>query len=141
MTALAVLLAGPVSAEQGQAGFAVGVTIPVRVTLEVVEQPAQLVLSADDIARGYKDLSARYLVHNNDRNGCLVKVARRPGAAKSIEVRGIGQHAVLVDDVIDIHLPRDAFVQELPLEFRFVLEQSLQPGAFELPLSVAAMPI
>jgi hypothetical protein len=136
-----VLAGGSASAEQGQARFTVAVTVPVRVTLEVIEQPAALTLTADDVARGYKDVSARYVVRHNDRNGYLLQIAARPGPAQRVEVHGLGADVVLRDDVVDIHRSGEAFLQDLALQFRFVLTQSVRPGTFELPVNVAAVPL
>lgn len=131
----------PVSAEQGRAQFTVAVTVPVRVLLEVVEQPTELTLSADDVARGYKDVSARYRVRHNDRRGYLLQIAPRMGITSRIEINGLGAEMALRDEVLDVRRPGETFEQELGLEFRFVLDAGVHPGTFELPVSVAATSI
>ena len=131
----------PVSAEQGRAQFTVAVTVPVRVLLEVIEQPTEITLSAADVARGYKDVSARYRVRHNDRHGYLLQIAPRTGITSRIEVHGLGAEMALRDEVLDVRRPGDAFEQELALEFRFVLDASVRPGTFALPVNVAAAPI
>lgn len=136
-----VMAGNPVSAEQGRAQFAVAVTVPVRVVLEVIDQPAQLTLSAQDVARGYKDVSARYRVRHNDRHGYVLQIAPRTGVTSRIEVRGLGAEIALRDDVLDVRRPGEAFEQELTLEFRFVLDAAVRPGTFDLPVNVAAAPI
>ena len=138
---LASLCASPVSAEQGQARFSVAVTVPTHVTLEVIEQPAELSLTAQDVARGYKDVSARYLVRHNDRHGYLLQIAPHVGAAQRIEVRGLGADIILRDHVVDIHQAGEAFVQDLALEFHIVLNAASRPGTFALPVHVAATPL
>ena len=140
-TLVLVIACGPASAEQGQAHFAVAVTVPVRVVLEVIDQPAELTLSAEDIARGYKDVSARYRVRHNDRHGYLLQIAPRLGITSRIEVHGLGAEMALRDEVLDVRRPGEAFEQELTLEFRFVLHAAVRPGTFELPVNVAAAPI
>jgi hypothetical protein len=138
---LTALLAGSAAAEQRHADFTVGARVPVRVTLDALDQPSQLVLNSVDIARGYKDVSARYVVRLNDRSGCLLHIARQPGVVQRIEVRVLGATIALVDEFMEIHVPGDAFVRELPLAFRFVLPPSTQPGTLEFPVQVAATPI
>jgi hypothetical protein len=138
---LAAALANPASADQRQAGFQVGVTVPVRVTLEVVEQPTQLALTDEDVARGYKDVSARYRVRYNDRRGYLLRLAPRLGVTQYVEVRGLGGNIVLREAAIDISRAGAAFLQDLALEFHFVLDPSASPGIVELPVHVAATPI
>jgi len=134
---LASLCASPVSAEQSQARFSVGVTVPKHATLEVIEQPAELSLTAQDIARGYKDVITRYLVRHNDRHGYLLQIAPHVGVAQRIEVRGLGADVILRDDVVDIHRAGETFVQDLALEFHIVLDASSRPGTIALPVHVA----
>jgi hypothetical protein len=138
---LTTLLASPVSAEQQQTRFTVAVNVPVRITLDVIDQPAELTLTAQDIARGYKEVSARYRVRHNDRNGYLLRIAPRAGITKWVEVRGLGVDVVLHGDFVDIHQPGQSFLQDLSFEFRFVLDTSTPPGTFELPLQISATPI
>src|SRR5215471_10882545 len=57
------------SAEQRGATFGVAVTVPVRVSLDVIDEPAALELTTQDVARGYKDIAVRYRVRHNDRRG------------------------------------------------------------------------
>jgi len=68
----------------------VSAVVPKRVTLTVLEQPVQLMLSAEDIERGYKDVAARYQVRHNDPNGYLLHLAPRIGLTRHVEVRGLG---------------------------------------------------
>ena len=140
-TFLAGALVDPASAGEAQTRFNVTVTVPVHVTLEVIEEPAALTVTDADIARGYKDVAARYRVRHNDRSGCLLRIAPTVGLTRWVEVRGLGADIVLRDDVVDIHLPGDAFLQSLELEFRFVLDASIQPGSYALPVNIAATPV
>ena len=131
----------PASGEQGRAQFTVAVTVPVRVVLEVIEQPTELTLSAEDVARGYKEVSARYRISHNDRNGYLLRIAPRSDLARYIEVRGLGANVVLSDDGVDIAQPGDDFQQELALTFHFELSEASHPGTFDLPVSLDAIPL
>jgi len=138
---LAVLFASPVSAEKGQARFSVAVTVPKHATLEIIAQPPELSLTAQDVARGYKDVFARYLVRHNDRLGYLLQIAPHVGVAQRIEVRGLGTDVIVRDDVVDIHRAGESFVQDLALEFHIVLDAASRPGTFALPVHVAATPL
>ena len=142
IVALVLALAScPASGEQGRAQFTVAVTVPVRLQLEVIEQPTELRLSAEDVARGYKEVSARYRINHNDRHGYLLRIVPRSGIARHIEVRGLGANLVLGDDSVDIAQPGDTFQQELALTFRFELNEASYPGTFELPVSLAVTPL
>ena len=140
-TVLATALASPSFAEQGQSHFTVGVVVPARVTLDVIEQPASITLTAEDIGRGYKDVSARYRVRHNDRRGYTVRIALRIDVAERVELRGPVESLELTDGMAEFQRPGDPFAQDLELELRFVLDASSTPGTFELPLEVSATPV
>ena len=95
----------------------------------------------DDIARGYKDVSARYRVSCNDRGGYGLRIAPRSRIAQYVEIYGLGANVVLRDTAIEIAQPRATFVQNFTLEFRLVLNPSTAPGTVALPLQLAAVPI
>lgn len=137
---LVATLSNPASAGQGQASFTVGVTVPVRVTLEIVEEP-QLTLTDEDVARGYKDVSAQYVVRHNDRSGYLIEFTPRGDVAQRVEIRGLGTAVVLGRAIVEVHQPGDTFLQELSLQFHCVLDATSRPGTFELPVQVAATPL
>jgi len=144
-TSAAILLAGAFAMSAigatGQGQFTVAVVVPVRVQLDVVEQPTELALTADDVARGYKDVAARYRIRHNDRSGYRLQLESVPGIARRVEVRGLGTDVVLGDRLVDVRRSGDPFEQELPLVFHVVLDKSSIPGAFELPVRVTAIPL
>lgn len=139
--ALAALLAAPALADRGQGPFEVSVTVPPQVTLESLDAPSLLAITADDVARGYKDISARYRVRHNVRRGYLLQIAPRSGLAREVRVSGLGAEVVLHDEAAEIHRSGEAFEQELALGFRFVLAAGVHPGTFELPVQLAPMPL
>lgn len=139
--ACAVLLSGPAFADQGQARFRVSATVPVRVVLETVAQPDVLTVTADDIARGFVDVSARYRVRLNDRDGYLLQIAPLSADFREIRVGGLGGPVVLQQDAVEVFRPGDGFAQELTLDFRVVLDDAARPGTFDLPVQVAALPL
>lgn len=135
------LLVNPASADSGRAPFKVIVNVPVRVELETVQQPGLLTLTADDVARGYKDVSARYRVRHNDRNGYLLQIAPRLGLASEIRVAGLGGPVVVLGEPVELFRSGADFEQDLSLDFRFVLDAAARPGTFDLPVQVAALPL
>jgi hypothetical protein len=141
VVALAVLLAGPALADQARARFTVSAVVPKRVSLTTLEQPAQLVLSDEDIELGYKDVSARYQVRFNDRNGYLLQLAPRVGLTRQIEVRGLAAEVVLGDADLAIRQASVARLHEFELAFRFVLDPAARPGSYALPVHVTAAPL
>jgi len=141
VVALAALLAGPALADQAQARFTVSAVVPKRVTLTVLEQPVQLMLSAEDIERGYKDVAARYQVRHNDPNGYLLHLAPRIGLTRHVEVRGLGAAIQLGDADLAVRQASVGRLHDFELAFRFVLDPAARPGSYALPVHVTAAPL
>ena len=141
VVALAALLAGPALADQAQARFTVSAVVPKRVTLTVLEQPVQLMLSAEDIERGYKDVAARYQVRHNDPNGYLLHLAPRIGLTRHVEVRGLGAAIQLSDADLAVRQASVGRLHDFELAFRFLLDPAARPGTYALPVHVTATPL
>ena len=141
VVALAALLAGPALADQARARFTVSAVVPKRVTLTALEQPAQLMLSVEDIERGYKDVSARYQVRHNDPHGYLLHLAPRIGLTRQMEVRGLATEVQLGDAELAIRQASAGRLHDFELAFRFVLDPAARPGSYALPVHVTAAPL
>jgi hypothetical protein len=141
MVLSALLVGARVCAETQQAQFLVRVTVPALVTVEALEQPSHLWLSTEDIARGYKDVSARYLVESNTGRGWLLRLSPRLGVTQRIEVRGLSGPVVLQDESVEIYRPRTREPQDLALDYRFVLTRDAVPGSYALPVHLSATPL
>jgi len=137
-----LLLAGMAGADaraaDSQAGFLVSATVPERVSIEAIDQPSRLVISADDVLRGYKDVSARYLVSHNTERGWLLRLSPRVGLTRQVEVRGLGGRVVLEDEGIEVFRAGESGRERLSLEYRLVLDPAALPGTYELPFQVSA---
>jgi hypothetical protein len=139
---LATVAAGAaVGAESRQANFIVTVSVPARATLQAIEQPARLHISAEDVVRGFKDVSARYIVESNTADGWLLRFAPRLGVATQVEVQGLQSQVVVHADTVEVYRARARAPERLTLEYRFVLEPDAQPGSYELPIHVSATPL
>lgn len=141
VVALAVQLSGPVLADQARARFTVSAVVPKRVTLTALEQPAQLMLSLEDIERGYKDVFARYQVRHNDPHGYLLQLAPRVGLTRRIEVRGLATEVQLGDADLAIRQASAGHLHDFELAFRFLLDPAARPGSYALPVHVTAAPL
>jgi hypothetical protein len=151
LAVLAAALAANAFGERTGASFTVAVTVPLRMALESLD-PAPIELTAQDVARGYKDVAARYRVRHNDRRGYVLEISTLD-PVRAVEVRdfddGVGQSrervAAAVDvasrDAVTIRRPGAPFEQVLALQLRLVLDPSTRPGTFALPLHVVATPI
>lgn len=128
-------------AETQRAGFLVSVTVPERVVLEAVEQPAQLTISEADLRRGYKDVSARYLVRQNTSKGWMLRLSPRLGVTQQVEIRGLSTDLVLRAESLEIHRAASRSREDFSLEYRFVLDPDARPGSYDLPVHVSASPL
>jgi hypothetical protein len=139
---LLALVAGVAArADSREALFVVRADVPARATLEVIAQPTDLSVSEEDLARGYKDVSALYVVASNTRRGLLLRLSPRLGVTNHVEVRGPTGTYVVQDDSVEIYRPRAAEPEHLALDYRFVLAPGARPGRYELPILVAATPL
>jgi len=138
---LATVAGADARSETGQARFLVSATVPERVTIEALEQPTRLVISADDVLRGYKEVAARYLVRTNTARGWMLQFSPRIGLARHVEVRGLGGQVVLRDESVEVFRPGTTGRESLSLEYRLVLVPDAQPGTYDLPLQVSAVPL
>ena len=138
---LASLVTGTPAHGQQHTQFVVQATVPARVTLAAVEQPTRLSLTEDDVARGYKDVSARYRVASNGRRGWLLHLAPRLGVTARVEVRGLTAPLVLREESVEVYQPRAREPQHLALDYRFVLGPATRPGSYELPIHLSATPL
>jgi len=141
VVALTVLLAGPVLADQARARFTVSALVPKRVMLTALDQPAELMLSLEDIERGYKDVSTRYQVRHNDPHGYLLHLAPRIGLTRYVEVRGLATEVQLGDADLAIRQASAGRLHDFELAFRFVLDPAARPGIYALPVHVTAAPL
>lgn len=128
-------------AETQRAGFLVAVTVPERVTLEAVAQPALLSVSAADIQRGYKQVSARYVVTQNSERGWLLRLSPRLGLTRHVEVRGLDADVVMGQDSVEIFRRSAPGREDFSLDFRFVLMPDAKPGSYDMPVELSATPL
>ena len=138
---LACLAATGVHADSRHTSFVVSATVPERATLEVLEQPALVQISEQDVARGYKDVAAQYQVESNTVRGWLLRLAPRIGVAQQIEVQGLSSPVVLAGDVVEVYRARASEPERLALQYRLVLDPGTRPGGYQLPIQVSAVPL
>ena len=129
------LLAAPLTAAaSGEAKLTVTATILKRATLQVLAQPATLVVTSADLARGYVDVpaSSQVAIQNNSTAGYLLDFRNHGGEfLRQVFVRGLNG---------DVQLsPGGGLVRQgsagggvtkttLALGYRFVLSSAAQAG-------------
>ena len=130
----------------GTARIQVMATVPSRATLRVLHQERMLVVTPEDVARGYVDAPAasRIEVRNNSRGGCLLVFERISGPDASfgkVSVHGFDR---------DVEIgPEGGFVPHsyasapvtAELSYRFSLDRDARPGTYSWPLQVSVRPL
>jgi hypothetical protein len=138
---LALVAVAGARADARHTQFVVQATVPARATLSAVEQPTHLSVSEADLVRGYVDVSARYVVESNSRTGWLLRLSPRLGITPHVEVHGLSATLVVRGDGVEVFRSRTSGAEHLELDYRFVLAPGVEPGTYELPIHVAAMPL
>ena len=108
----------------------------------MVSQPRELHITDTDIERGYIDVNepSRIEIRSNSPNGYLLSFESRGLSLKEIHVRGFGQDVQIAPGGGWISRPdsgRGAIQEEL--RYRFVLSDTVRPGAYAWPLSMSLM--
>ena len=138
---LAVVAWGDARADDERATFFVSATVPERVTIEALGQSGRLVITADDVRRGYKDVSARYVVRQNTKRGWVLQLSPRIGITQHVEVRGLSRSLVLSNESVEVYRPGTAPREDISLEYRLVLDADVEPGTYDMPVHVTATPL
>lgn len=138
---MAVLMIGDALAGHHESSFTVSATVPALTRLTILEEPAGLVLSPDDVARGFKEVAARYRISCNVPEGYLLRLTPRIGLARGIEVHGLPGTVTVGQDAVEIHQTPDHRTHEITLRLRFLFDSSVPPGRYGLPLLVTAVPL
>jgi hypothetical protein len=138
---LALVAGADVRADTRQAQFVVQATVPVRVTMTVLEQPDEIDVSTADLERGYAEVAATYRVSHNDRRGYLLSILPRQGLTREIEVQGLATALVMGNEPVELLQPGPPGSHQLSLAFRFALDPAVVPGRYPLPVLVTAHPL
>lgn len=148
-TALALgLLGAPLTAAaSGEVKLTVTATILKYASLKVLAQPATLVVTAADVARGYVDVPAasQVAIQSNTAAGYLLDFRNHGGEfMRQILVRGLNG---------DVQLsPAGGLVRQdsaavgvtnttLALGYRFVLSGAAQAGTYSWPMQLSVTPL
>lgn len=140
------LAAMPQGAAADQLKLPVSATIAKRATLKVLAQPATVVISADDIARGYVEVASRAQVsiRSNSPRGYMLVFANEGDFLRQMRVRGLGNE-IQVGPGGGI-VPQGASAQgvtqaTLELGFRFELNPNARQGTYAWPVQISIAPI
>jgi hypothetical protein len=123
-------------AESRQVQMQVSAYVEPRASIESTTAPATFELTAADLERGYKDVSASYRVRSNDPRGYFLRFDTRVGLTTAVEVTGLAVPVTLGDLGADILQQPAARQQEHALKFRLHLASGATAGTYALPVVV-----
>ncbi len=126
----------------GSARLQVTASVPSRAALRVLHQERKLVVTAEDVARGYVDAPAasRVEVRNNQKAGCLLVFERIAGPDApfgKVSVRGLGRDVEIGAGGGFVPHPYAPAPVTEELSFRFSLSRDARPGTYPWPLQVS----
>jgi len=134
------------AAGSGEMKLAVGATILKHASLKVLTQPASVVVTAADIARGYVDVPApaQVAIQSNTLEGYALEFANQGDFMRQIMVRGLGNDLQLSPNGGTVTKRSNGAGMTrtvLELAFRFVLSESAQQGTYAWPMRLSVTPL
>lgn len=145
---MALLMIAPTAevAHADQARVQVSATVLKHASLKVLAQPASVVVTAADIARGYVDVPApaQVAIKSNSARGYMLEFANDGDFINSILVKGLSNDLQLSPAggaVMQPYSGHGVTRTTLDLGFRFMLAKSAQAGTYPWPLHLSVTPI
>ncbi|MGH9458588.1 MAG: hypothetical protein ACRD2J_13230 [Thermoanaerobaculia bacterium] len=140
LVALATLLvATTLTAETASSRVEVSAYVIGRTTGGVVGEPQALVLSAEDVARGWVEVSEPIAlqIRSNQRAGFKL-LASVGGPVTQVELHGLGDEWVIGGSGGWISMPyRGTSVQQYAVSCRLKLDENAAPGTYAWPVQIA----
>ena len=144
LSAFALVAAQPLVTEAASKSLAVSAFVTANAVMQVEYQAQQLVVTADDVARGYCDapVASRLRVSSNSRAGYLISIFSRLPIFKTVRVD-------IPDASVHIGLDGGAIAQRgrhgkemlTQMTYRFMLADNVAPGTYPWPLALDVRPI
>lgn len=144
LCAAAPCLHGTAFAGQSRASFPVTVTVMAVARMEILEQTPSLRITADDVRRGYVDISDATVVtvKTNSRAGFALDVHTLAGLFKGFQLRYAGREVDFGAEGGSLtQRSAAAGTRTLQLSYRFMLDDNLSPGDYPWPLRLSARPL
>lgn len=142
------LLAGPLAAIAGsnEVKLLVTATILKHASLQVLAQPASVMVTAADIARGYVDVlsPAQVVVKSNTGGGYMLMFESHGEFLRQTVVKGLGADVQLGPSgggVTQRPAGRGMSQTQLDIGYRFVLSESARQGVYAWPVRLSVTPI
>lgn len=139
--AAAAFACGPALAQGAQAPLAITVTVPRHTSLRVA-QPDSLVVSEEDLARGWIDIARpiEVIVQSNARQGYTLAFERQGGSVREVQVQGLGEPLLVLGGATLASRPaagQGLWRELLTLRYRFVLAPDARAGRHKWPVRIS----
>ena len=129
-------------ASASQSRVVITANVLARVQLTVLRQPGMIVVSEQDVRRGYVDAESPVLteLRSNTPKGCIITIESDSPAVREMEVKTMGR-------TVSVHSPGGMIVlpvsgrQSVLFSFRFFLAKDALPGTYAWPVQINAMPL
>jgi hypothetical protein len=137
-----VIYGGGVSGHQTSAKITINATVLERTTMTVLKQIPEIVVTNDDIIRGFVDIYAatRISVRSNNPAGYLLAFENLSGQSSifnSITVRVGAKEVQLSQNHGWVSQPYVHGTVTLDVSYHFLLTKDAQPGTYSWPLMLA----
>ena len=97
---------------------------------------APVSITAEDVQRGYLDVSRHYQLQTNAPDRVVLQLNPRVGLTDSIDVEGFRAVLHMQDSSLEI---TQSLAREFTLNYRLWLRAGAMPGEYALPVQVAAL--
>ncbi len=111
--------------------------------MRVQNQSPVLMVTESDISRGYVDVpgGSSIEVSSNSRDGHYLSFECSDEGFKQVRIDGLGKPALLSAGSSIVPFAMDGRVVRINLSYRFILSDTMKPGAYPWPLTVSVVPM
>lgn len=145
LVSLLMVPAGAAAEGNSEMKLTVTATVAKHASLKVLAQPSSVVITAQDIARGYVDVpSPAQVAIKNNSDGYMLVFAGQGEFVRQVRVRGLGSDVQMGADggVVSQRVSgRGTGSTVLDLGFRFELSASAQQGVYPWPMQMSVVPL
>lgn len=129
-----------------EAKLTVSAIVLKRASLQVLSQPASVVVTAADVARGYVEIPGplQLRVQSNSQGGYMLIFDSHGDFMRQTLVRGLGNDVQLDasgGSIAQRASGRGMYQTSLGLGFRFVLADSAREGIYAWPMRLSVVPL
>lgn len=144
---MVVLMGAALAAQAQRTDLTVTATVLKHASMQVVAQPDAVVVTSEDIARGFVDVpgTAQFVVQSNTRDGYLLNFVSQGDFFRQTVVLGLIANQVQLGagGGVVAQAPAGSGMTRMALDlgFRFVLSQSARQGVYSWPLRLSVAPL